>query len=246
MQLTVERVSKSFGNHIVLREVDLTVKPREIVGIVGPNGAGKTTLFNIISGFIKPDSGRVLLNGQDVTGLKPHRIRLLGLARSFQVPRPLERFTVLENVVASILYGWARKPTVSEAQAHALKVLEEVGLRDVVHQYPGSLPLAQLKKLELARTIAADPVLVLLDEVTAGLSPAERNSLIEVIRRFHQERGITIMVIDHVISTIMALCDRVVVLDKGVKIAEGGPEEVFENELVVRSYIGERRVAGAS
>ncbi len=241
--LSVEGVSKSFGSNSVLRSVSFSLKEGDILGIIGPNGAGKTTLLNIISGFLKPDCGKVALDWLDITKLKPHMIRRLGIVRSFQIPKLAKNLTVLENVLASLLFD-ASKADLSEAKDRCVKVLEQLGLKDHLYDYPTILPSAGLKKLELARILASNAKVALFDEVTAGLSDDERKIMLNLIRSFHTEQRI-LVIVDHVLPTIIDLCPRVIVLDKGSIIAEGRPDDVLSNKYVIESYVGEIKYAKA-
>jgi ABC-type branched-subunit amino acid transport system ATPase component len=241
--LSVKFVSKSFDGNLVLRNVSFTAREGEILGIIGPNGAGKTTLLNIISGFLKPDTGKVTLGERDITGLKPHIVRGLGVVRSFQIPKHAKNLTVLENVLVSTLFK--RKGIgLKEAKVRCAQVLEQLGLGDQLDHYPVSLPAAGFRKIELARILVSDARVALFDEVTAGLSEDEREGIIRAIRGFQNTRRILI-VVDHVLPTIMDLCSRVIVLDRGVVIADGKPEDALSSRLVIESYLGELKYVTA-
>jgi branched-chain amino acid transport system ATP-binding protein len=233
--LEIRGVSKHFGGLAALTDVSYEVSKGEILGLIGPNGAGKTTLFNVVNGFYAPTHGEVFFKGAKVSHLKPHQICKLGMARTFQVVRPLQRMTTLDNVVAS---AFLRAKGKAEAKEMALENLRFTGLyedRDVVSK---GLPLGKRKKLEITRALATQPEMLLLDESFAGLNPSEQNDLVEIIQKV-RERGVTIMVIEHHMKVIMAISDRIVVLNYGQKIAEGSPKEIGSNPLVIEAYLGE-------
>jgi len=233
--LEVRNVSKLFGGLAASSNVSFTIEKGEILGLIGPNGAGKTTLFNIVDGFYAPTSGEVLFKGQVISGLKPHHICKLGLARTFQVVKPLQRMSVLDNVIAS---AFLRAKNRAEAVDIAMETLRFTGLdadKDVISR---GLPLGKRKKLEIARALATQPELLLLDESFAGLNPSELNESIEIIKNI-KARGITIMIIEHHMKVIMSISDRIVVINYGQKIAEGSPQEIRNNPLVVEAYLGE-------
>jgi len=233
--LEIRGVSKHFGGLAALTDVSYEVNKGEILSLIGPNGAGKTTLFNVVNGFYAPTHGEVFFKGEKVSHLKPHQICKLGMARTFQVVRPLQRMTTLDNVVAS---AFLRAKGKAEAREMALENLRFTGLyedRDVVSK---GLPLGKRKKLEITRALATQPEMLLLDESFAGLNPSEQNDLVEIIQKV-RKRGITIMVIEHHMKVIMAISDRIVVLNYGQKIAEGNPKEIGSNPLVIEAYLGE-------
>jgi len=233
--LEVRKLSRFFGGIAALTDVSFSVMRGEILGVIGPNGAGKTSLFNCINGFYRPSAGDILWKDEPISGQKPHKICAKGIARTFQVVKPLQRMTVLDNVVAS---AFLRCRTHAAARAKALEVLDLTGLladRDIVSK---GLPLGKRKKLEIARALATGPELLLLDESFAGLNPTELNESIEIIRKI-KAQGITIVIIEHHMKVIMAISDRIVVLNYGQKIAEGTPVEIGSNPLVVEAYLGE-------
>ncbi|MEM4684604.1 MAG: ABC transporter ATP-binding protein [Sulfolobales archaeon] len=234
MLLSVQKVSKRFGGLWALREVDLDVDEGEILGIIGPNGAGKTTLFNCITGYYRPDSGRIVFRSIDITGKPPYKISKLGIARTFQLTKAFNNLTVYDNIRISALAGGGSSSDISRA-------LDLSGLQDKKDFLACNLTLIERKRLELARALSIKPKLLLLDEVMAGLKPYEADEILKVIRDINNE-GVTVIVVEHVIRTIMRLCRRVVVLDYGVKIAEGSPEEVVRNERVIKAYLGEEFV----
>jgi len=233
--LEVRNVSKLFGGLAASSHVSFTIEKGEILGLIGPNGAGKTTLFNIVDGFYPPTKGQVLFKGQVISGLKPHQICKLGIARTFQVVKPLQRMSVLDNVIAS---AFLRAKNKAEAVRIAMETIQFTGLdedRDVISR---GLPLGKRKKLEIARALATQPELLLLDESFAGLNHSELNDSIEIIKNI-KARGITIMIIEHHMKVIMSISDRIVVINYGQRIAEGTPQEIRNNPLVVEAYLGE-------
>jgi len=233
--LAVEGVSKSFGGLRAVSGVSFSLAEGELLGLIGPNGAGKTTLFHVLSGFLRPDDGRVRYAGEDLTGLRPHDICLRGMVRTFQVTRPFSRLSVTENVLVGALERVAHR---REALAIAEEVLALTGLAEKAGHMGHSLTLPDRKRLELARALATRPRVLLLDEVMAGLNPAETTRLIELIRAIHG-RGITILLIEHVMKAVMSLSQRILVLNYGELIAEGSPEAIVQNPKVVEAYLGE-------
>ena len=238
--LSLESATKHFGGLIANREVSLTIETGEIVGLIGPNGAGKTTLFNCITGYMHPDAGRIVFDGTDVTHARPERISRLGVARTWQVVRAFGRMTALDNVVCGALQRTSR---VTEARARALELLEFTELHGRGDMPAATLTLADKKRLEIARALATRPKLLLLDEAMSGLTPIESAAAVKLVRRIHTELKVTICVVEHVMEVVMPLSHRVVVLDYGVKIADGPPEGVVRDEQVIRAYLGERRAA---
>jgi branched-chain amino acid transport system ATP-binding protein len=237
--LEVKKVSLFFGGLAAIKDISFSLAKGEILGLIGPNGAGKTTLFNVVNGFYKPSRGDVLFKDQSIAGLKPHRICRSGLARTFQVVKPLQRMSVHDNVIAS---AFLRARDKKQAEEIARDVLEFTGLfedRDVISK---GLPLGKRKRLEIARALATQPELLLLDESFAGLNPSELDVSMEIIRQI-KDKGITIMIIEHHMRVIMALSDRIVVLNYGEKIAEGAPLEIRNNAQVVEAYLGEAQSA---
>jgi branched-chain amino acid transport system ATP-binding protein len=239
--LQVEKVSKRFGGLLAVSEVTFDLPQGQILGLIGPNGAGKTTLFNVINGVYTPTSGRVIFRGTDVSGWTPYNVARLGLARTHQIVRPLNELSVLDNVVVGACYGHEQH-SLSAARKIADEVLEFVGLAERRNMLAGSLNVAQKKRLEMARALAARPYLLLLDEVLAGLNPTEIAKMIEVVLKI-REQGVTILIIEHVMQALMHVSDRVIVLDYGQLIADGSPDEVTKDEHVIEAYLGDPKLA---
>jgi branched-chain amino acid transport system ATP-binding protein len=237
--IEVINVSKHFGGLAAIRDVSFEIKTGEILGLIGPNGAGKTTLFNVVNGFYPPTKGEVSFKGKRISNLEPHEICKLGIARTFQVVKPLQRMSVLDNVVAS---AFLRAKNKSEAVQIASETLNFTGLYDDKNVISKGLPLGKRKKLEIARALATKPEVLLLDESFAGLNHSELNDSIEIIKKI-KERGITIMIIEHHMKVIMAISDRIVVINYGEKIAEGTSQEIRNNPLVIEAYLGEAKSA---
>jgi branched-chain amino acid transport system ATP-binding protein len=232
--LRVESITKSFGGLVAVRRVSFGVARGEIVGVIGPNGAGKTTLFDVITGFYRPDEGRVEFDGRPITGLKPYRISALGIARTFQKIRLFPEMTTVENVMVG---GLLRLPTIAAARAHALRQLEVVGIRDKAEVLASTLSTGQRKRLELARALALRPALLLLDEVTGGVDRVGVEEIVPLLRQIRDD-GFTILLIEHNIRFIQQVADRLVVLNLGEKLAEGAPGQVFADQNVIDAYLG--------
>jgi branched-chain amino acid transport system ATP-binding protein len=237
--LEVRKVSMFFGGLAAISDVSFEVKKGEILGLIGPNGAGKTTMFNVVNGFYKPSKGEVSFKDKKISGLKPHEICKMGIARTFQVVKPLQRMSVLDNVIAS---AFLRVKSRAQAEETALETIRFTGLYDDRDVISKGLPLGKRKKLEIARALATQPEMLLLDESFAGLNPSELDESIGIIMQI-KERGITIMIIEHHMKVIMAISDRIVVLSYGQKLAEGTPNEIGNNRLVVEAYLGEAESA---
>jgi len=239
--LQVQGVSKSFGGLQALVNVSFDLPEGQILGLIGPNGAGKTTLFNCVNGVYPPDQGRVIFRGEDISGWKPYHVARLGLARTHQIVQPLNDLTVLENVTAGACFGHEQN-SLSRARDIAEEVLISVGLADRGDAQAASLNVAQKKRLELARALAARPYLILLDEVLAGLNQVEITEMLHVLRQVH-ERGVTVLIIEHVMHALMNISERVVVLNYGKQISEGTPEEVANDPVVIEAYLGDPKMA---
>ncbi|MBE1495909.1 branched-chain amino acid transport system ATP-binding protein [Amycolatopsis lexingtonensis] len=232
----VSGVGKAFRGVHALSDVDLTVAEGEILGVIGPNGAGKTTLFNVISGALTPDTGRVRLAGDDVTGRAPDRIARAGMVRTFQLMRPFASMTVAQNVSLAAQH---HRLSAKALREHALDVVDRVGLGPWAHRNATDLPTAGLKRLELARALATRPKVLLLDEVLAGLVPAEREPVLDLLAGLREQEGVTLVFIEHIMAAVMRLADRVLVLDQGRVLAVGSPEAVTSDPRVIDAYLGE-------
>jgi branched-chain amino acid transport system ATP-binding protein len=237
--LSVNGLGINFGGVAAVNEVSFTVGRGEIVGLIGPNGAGKTTTLNMISGLLQPSSGSIAFEGTTITGLRPHRIAKLGIARTFQIVQPFAHLTVRENVAIGTMFAGARRPQRDESLIRAEAALAQVGLAAKADRKPPQLTLSERKRLELARALAMSPKLLLLDEVMAGLNHAEVERIIELIRQINAS-GLTIVMVEHVMKAIMAVCHRIVVLQFGRKIADAEPEEVVADDRVIGAYLGHR------
>ncbi|HEV2505359.1 MAG TPA: ABC transporter ATP-binding protein [Mesorhizobium sp.] len=236
--LDVKNVCKQFGGLKALQDVCFTVEEGAIFGLMGANGAGKTTLFGVIAGQIRPNGGSISFAGRPLAGQRPDQICRLGLGRTFQIVRPFGNLTVLDNVIVSAMYGSARTRRLAEATAAGRQALEDVGLAPLADQLAASLTLSNQKRLEIARALATGARLVLLDEVMAGLTATEVAEMTATLFRLRQERGLTILIIEHVMGALMNLSDRILVLDHGVPIAMGTPEQVVADENVLKVYFG--------
>jgi branched-chain amino acid transport system ATP-binding protein len=233
--LEARNVSMHFGELAALQNISLSVQKGEILGLIGPNGAGKTTFFNCVTGFLNATRGDIFFNGRNITRLGPHRICHLGICRTFQIVQSFHEMTVPENIMMG---AFCRHAGTRASMARAEEVLEITGLKDKRNQVAGSLTLADQKRIELARTIATQPAVVLLDEVMAGLNPTETDEAVELIRTIHA-MGFTLVVVEHVMEVIMGISQRIAVFDSGELIVAGPPEQVVRDERVVRAYLGE-------
>jgi branched-chain amino acid transport system ATP-binding protein len=233
--LETRGLTRRFGGLTALAGVDLVLRAGEILGVIGPNGAGKTTLFSLISGSLRPTAGEILLDGVPVTRLPAHRRVRAGIVRTHQIVRPFANLTVFENALVAVSHV---DGVVGHARERVAEVLELVGLADRASQFPGSLTLAGRKRLELARALATRPRVVMLDEVVAGLNPAEALAFAALIRRIRDERGVSVVMTEHVMPAVMGLSDRVIVLEYGKRIAEGTPREIAADPRVIAAYLG--------
>jgi branched-chain amino acid transport system ATP-binding protein len=233
-----KEVTKYFGGLAAVWNVDFHVNQGEIVGLIGPNGSGKTTLFNLISGALVPKPGAVKFKAENITGLKPNQICRKGVARTFQSVKIFANMPVLENVLLGSLFGTSNSMSSADAAREAMGLLEFVGLSAVMATPAKDLTLANQKRLEVARALATKPELLLLDELMAGLNPTEVAQAMELVTRI-RDKGITIFMIEHVMKAIMSVCDRIMVLHHGKKIAEGTPQEIAASKTVIEVYLGE-------
>ncbi len=236
--LQIENLNKKFGGLTVTSDLNMTVEEGQIFGVIGPNGAGKSTLFNQISGYIKPDSGKVYFQGKDITKLPPYKLCKEGIGRTFQIVKPFGNKSVLHNVAVG---AFVRTNSRHEALKRAEEVIVEVGLEKKMDMLAKNLTIADRKRLELAKALATEPKLLLLDEILAGLTPSEVDEAVELIKKI-RERGVTIVMIEHVMQAVMALCEQVLVINYGKKISEGTPEEVTKDPEVISAYLGDEDV----
>ena len=239
--LEVVDLVKDFGGLVANNHVSFCIDQGEIIGLIGPNGAGKTTLFNCIVGYHKPGSGKVIFKGKDITGFKPFMTNREGIGRTFQLMKVTTGMTILENVMVGAFCKTGDRNT---ARREASEILEFLGLGDVREYHLNELPIASQKKVGLARALATQPELFMLDEVASGLNPKETEELVSILRRIHQEKKITLFLIEHIMEVVMPISQRVIVLDGGEKIAEGLPKEIVKNERVITAYLGEKYAKG--
>jgi branched-chain amino acid transport system ATP-binding protein len=239
--LEVRDIGRRFGGLVALSGVSFDVEAGSIVGIMGANGAGKTTLFSIIAGNVRPSTGEIRFAGSSIVGLRPDQICSLGVARTFQIVMPFPALTVLENVRTGVMFGKAKVRDMVRADADAAQVLAEVGLADDADRPASTLTLSGQKRLEIARAVATGAQLVMLDEVMAGLTPVEVSEMLQTLRRLHSSRGLTLLVIEHVMRALMELCSRIVVLHHGELIAQGSPKQISEDDKVLAVYFGGQR-----
>jgi len=237
--LEVKNLYKSFAGLMATNNISFSMQEGEILGLIGPNGSGKTTLFNLISGFLAPDSGQVAFEEKDITGQKPHRICKAGMTRTFQIVKPFPQLTTLQNVMVGSSYGRECSKNIKQSAEEAEEVLEFTGLSSKKMILGEQLGLADRKRLEIARALATKPKLLLLDEVMAGLTPNETEEAMHLIKAI-REKGVTIMVVEHVMRAVLGLSDRIMVISAGEKIAEGVPAEIINNQQVIEAYLGSR------
>ena len=236
MILQSQDLVKSFGGVTAINHLSLEVEKGTVFGIIGPNGSGKTTFFNLVTGMYPVTSGKVTFNDRNITGLRPHQIAELGIGRTFQIPAPFTKMTVLENVMVST---FIRTSSLRESRKMAWEILERVRLDEKGNTLVANVTLEDRKRLELARALGTRPTLLLLDEVMAGLTPSEVKGAIELIRSLRTGE-LTIIVVEHIMDVILSLCDRIAVLDYGEKIAEDVPNQIVNNKEVIRAYLGDR------
>lgn len=233
--LSVEKINMHFGGLAAICDLSLDVQAGEVLGLMGPNGAGKSTLLNIVSGECKPASGIIKFKEKDITGVPPHKICHLGIARTYQIPQPFTHLTALQNIIIAAEYG--RGLGKAAAEMEAVKILDQVDLLEKKDVLAKDLSAITLKRLELARALASNPTLLLLDEVAAGLTEAEIPRVLDLLKEIH-EMGITIILIEHIMRIMMEAVNRIVVMDKGTKLTEGRPKEVMEDMQVIEAYLG--------
>ncbi len=235
--LKVEKIVKSFGGLMALCEVNFEISEGEIFGVIGPNGSGKTTLFNVVTGFLKANSGKITFMGRDITALPPHQICRQGIARIFQIVKPFPQLTTLQNVMVGRTYGKNPAPSLRKAKDEVAEIVNFVGLGDKIEVAASQLTMAERKRLELARALAAHPQLLLLDELMAGLNLAETETAMGLVKKI-RDSGLTVIMVEHIMKAVLGVCDRIIVLNAGEKIAEGPPKEVVKNQLVIEAYLG--------
>lgn len=236
--LKIEGLTKSFGGLMAVHYLNFQVERGEILGLIGPNGSGKTTVLNLITGFLKPSSGTITLKGENVTGLPRCRVCRMGVARTFQLIKPFRELTAVQNVMAGRIYGQSPARNMKGAEDEAREMLDRIGLLHKADVLAHNLTLMELKRLELARALATQPQLLLLDEHMAGLNHAEAEETMQLIKQLHRELGLTIVIVEHIVKAILGLSDRVVVLNMGEKIAEGLPQEIVHDPEVIDVYLG--------
>ena len=237
--LELSGVTKSFGGLTAVDDVSFAIGEGELVGLIGPNGAGKTTLFNAINGISPPDAGSVTFDGEPITGLKPNEICRRGVVRTFQIVRTFDESTVFENVLTGAVFGSGGDPSMPEAERRARGAISFVGLDEHVDTEARHLTMADRKHVELARALACEPKLLMLDEIGSGLTPAEIEELTETIERIRDERGVSVFWIEHVVEAIMRSTDRILVLNEGALLADGTPSEITRNDRVLEAYLGD-------
>ncbi|MDQ0338141.1 branched-chain amino acid transport system ATP-binding protein [Caldalkalibacillus uzonensis] len=233
--IKVEKLTKQFGGLKAVSDVSFEVKEGQILGLIGPNGAGKTTCFNMIAGALPPSSGTVFFKGQEITGLKPNKICHLGIARTFQIVKPLKKLTVKENILVGAL---SKSKDIKEARKKAEEVIQLTEIEDITDLKASDLSIGNLKRLEMARALATSPEVLLLDEPLGGLTTKEVENAVKMTRKINQS-GVTIIIIEHIMKALMSMADYIVVLQNGIKISEGTPKEVSADPEVIKAYLGE-------
>jgi branched-chain amino acid transport system ATP-binding protein len=236
--LRVYELTKYFGGLAAIKNVTFDIHKKEIVGLIGPNGAGKTTLFNLISGFYKPNRGKIIFNEKDITNFTPYQICKEGIGRTFQIPKPFLNMSCLQNVMIGALFGKDERKDFNKAKRESIEIIDFIGLSKKIDTLAKNLTLVERKKLEIARALATKPKLLLLDEVVSGLNPVETEEVMELLRKIRNQ-GITLFIVEHVMKVIMGIAERIIVLHHGEKIAEGKPHEIAENKKVIEAYLGE-------
>lgn len=232
--LETDNLRKTFGNIVAVDDVSFDIEAGELVGLIGPNGAGKTTTFNLVTGYHRATSGTVVYRGEDITTEPPHQVARRGIARTFQVPKPLNQLSVVDNVTVGAM---SRTSDRSEARELARRTLDRVNYPGEYDSLAANCNVAQLKRLEIAKAVATDPDLLMLDEVVAGLNRNEREGLVSIIEQLNRD-GMTVLMVEHIMDVVMNLAERIVVLNEGRKIAEGTPKEIQQNDRVVEVYLG--------
>lgn len=238
MLLEVKNITKSFGGLVAVNDLTFSVDEGEVVGLIGPNGSGKTTSFHLINGFLQPDRGEIFFAGTNITGLKPNKVCHKGIARTFQLTKPFADMTALQNAMVGRMYGGGSVRSKKHAQRECEEILAFVGLNGKASSPVSAFSVVERKRLEIARALATKPKMLLLDEMMSGLTPAEMDEALTLVKAIRGS-GITLIVVEHVMKAILEISDRLIVLNYGEKIAEGAPQEVINNQKVIDAYLGE-------